>query len=235
MTALTTPTATSPPRGAPPGLRRTAGATLLAGCIAMAVGAACWAASGVDFDTALEQGRSLELLADVAASQQLLAAGFVSWLCAPMLFAAAGAALSRLHHDDVAGVVAGALLRFGAAVACVAFALFLTMTSAVAPLHDRTPESLAVALNFLTSRLDWIATIAIIGLPPALLSHANRATWPAWLVRWGYAGVLTSALTVTAMVTGVGLATFGFAIVPVGIVWAFVVAVRLLRSEGDWR
>lgn len=230
MTALTaTPTATSPPSTA--AARRTAGATLLVGCLAMAVGAACWAASGVDFDTALEQGQSVQLLADVAASQQLLAVGFVSWLCAPMAFVAAGVALSRLQPHAVGVAVAGALMRFGAGSACVAFALFLTMTSAVAPLHPDTPEALAVTLNFLASRLDWIATIAIIGLPPALLSHANRGTWPRWLVRWGYAGLLTSALTVTAMVTGVGLATFGFAIVPVGMAWAITLAVRLLRGE----
>lgn len=232
MTSLTAPAAVRPPAplavaAAPP---RLLGAAFLGYVTFMAIGAIAWATTGVDFDTALEAGASLQLYADIAESRGTLMLAFTSWMLATPFFLAAGALVARRHADRPAALLAGSMMQMGAAVAVVAFMGFLTMTVAMAPLHATLSGELATTMNYLVSRADWIATILIIGLPPALLSFAMREEWPRWLVIGGYLGLLTSALTILAMATGTGLATFGFAIVPVGMAWSLAVGIRLVRG-----
>ncbi|HUG85845.1 MAG TPA: hypothetical protein VMM13_14880 [Euzebya sp.] len=210
--------------------RRAGGLCLVAAAVCMLAGAIIWAPTGVDFDAAVEQGTATALLADVDASRGALQVTFLLWILATPFFAAAGGLLRRAHHGSPAGVAAGSLMVFGAGIALIAFVGFETMTTAMAPLHDSISHELATTVSHLTSRLDWIATIAIIGVPPALLSAANREVWPRWIQVLGFLAPLTAMLTATAMVTGSGLTTYGFLLVPVGLVWAIAAGIRLARS-----
>ncbi|HUG85816.1 MAG TPA: hypothetical protein VMM13_14730 [Euzebya sp.] len=231
----TTTTAPSVPQVLPApddavAFRRAGAGCLLAAVACMLAGAITWATTGVDFDTAVETGTATTLLADVDANRGALQVAFLLWICATPFFAAAGGLLGRAFRDRPAGVAAGSLMVFGSAIALLAFVGFETMTTAMAPLHASVSHELATTVGHVTSRLDWIATIAIVGVPPALLSAINRQEWPRWISAVGFLAPVAALLTVTAMVTGSGLATYGVVLVPVGLLWSAAAGIRMLRS-----
>ena len=96
-------------------------------------------------------------------------------------------------------------------------------------------EALAEALGFFASRADWIATVLLVGVGPALIAASGRDTWvPGWLAIWGalalLAGLLTTLTTLTTL--AVGLTTYGFLVVPVGLGWTIAAGVVVLRESG---
>jgi len=72
----------------------------------------------------------------------------------------------------------------------------------------------------------------LVGIGPVLISVAGRDDWvPKWLARWGFLALAASLLTAIAMFTG-GLTTYGFLIVPVGMIWTIAASIVLFRRIG---
>lgn len=209
---------------------RLAGICALAGALVMLTGAVLHRilqASGTDLDAALTDGEMAGYL-DAAAGDPLVVANLSLWLVGAPLMAAAGigfASLSR-HRPGLAGLgLASALV--GAAVAVIAFTAWLSLAVAVGPTGD---AGLGTALGWFALRADWVATILIVGLPPLLYGLAGRGTWaPTWLVWLGAAAALASVLTVVALFTN-ELGTYGFVLVPLGLLWIIAAGLVALRQ-----
>lgn len=191
-------------------------ASLVGACVAFALGAAVLVSTGVDLDGAVQAGTVTEALPAMSDAAPALTVTFVAWMVGATLFALAGAGLGRLHGDRPAGVAAAGLMTLGAALAVPAFLAMLALVHVVAAATDPS-TALVGTVGWLASTTDWVATILIIGLPPLLVARAGRDTWaPGWLVGLATAAAVTSGLTAVSLLTGSGLTTWGFALVPVG-------------------
>jgi hypothetical protein len=229
MSITETPARPSSESGLSP--TRIAGILSIAAAVVMLVGAALWAALGADIDAAVTDGTVAEHARDIADNVGLEVAHLAVWIVGVTLlaFAAVAHAGTTDVRRDVARLGAAAAL-IGAATAIVAFLAMATFAH-LAPQADSTSMPTLEALAFLGSRLDWVATIGVVGLAPAFLAQAATRTWaPRWLVIWGYVAGALGVLTAVAIFAG-GLGTYGFVIVPVGLGWYIAAGVVQLRRS----
>ena len=207
--------------------------TALSGAVSMFIGAALLGASGIDLDSALADGDMLTYLAAAEEVRLLLIANLTAWIMGVLLLGIAGVLLQKLctQRRTIAHI---ALVCYQTAVplAIAAFVAMLAVNIQISPNTSANAVLLAEVIGWFGSRADWIATILIIGVGPALLSLAGRDEWvPRWLARWGMATTFTSLLTTVAIFTGSLSSAYAFLIIPVGLGWNIAAGVMLLRRS----
>ena len=117
-------------------------------------------------------------------------------------------------------------------LAVASFVAWLAVVVRLSPDSSPTAASIAEAMGWFASRADWIATILIVGIGPALISVAGRSNWvPKWLAGWSFAALFAGLLCAIAMYAG-GLTTYGFLIVPIGISWTIASSIVLFKRAG---
>jgi adenylate cyclase len=208
---------------------RLAGVAALTGAILMAAGAFLWTRSGTDLDAAVAGGQIGEYLRAAGAATAVLTANLTLWILGVLAMGAAGLGFERLSTRRPVTARLG-LWPFVVGVP-LALSAFVVMLALVAHAGDAGAERLAAAelLGWYASRADWTATVLIVGAGPLLASLAGRGHWvPGWLLGLGAAAGAAGALTVVAMFAG-GLSTYGFAVVPIGLLWMLGAGVTLLR------
>ena len=209
--------------------RRHAGAGLATAALSMMSGAAVWASAGVDLDGAAETRTVHEILPDIATSSTALTATFALWLLGMTLYAATAPALARLDGASRLPSIAAGLIGLGAPMAASAYAAFLVLTNVLASAPGTDP-TLANAVGYYATCADWVATVPMAGLVPAFVALSGRDSWaPRWMVGLAVVVLVASAATVVALLTGSGLTTFGFVIVPTGMVLTLSVGIVLWR------
>lgn len=187
--------------------------------------------AAMDTSSTAERARLLDLVAN---DQSPLVAGFAVWMIAFPCIALASVFLARVgrqspltelvRHMAVASI--GAMLVFLSA--------FIAFVVAIAPAHvaGEDVDTLAHAIGYTATTVDWTVTAIVIGLAPIGAIIAGRNIWaPRWLQ--GLAAI-TMVVTVVELV---GLATdhraIAFPLVPVGMLLlgcAGVCALRRSRS-----
>lgn len=216
MSAATIDTVPDHTRTAP---ARLDGILAIVPAVMMLIGAGLWVASGIDIDAAVGDGDMAGYLTGAAANRGLIVANQALWLAAMPVFAAALTRVAARTRSPL-GEVGRSVGLFAAVLAGSAFVALLTVTAHVAaPAPTETAVAVADALGFYGSRADWVGTIGLVGVAPLLLGTAGRDDWaPTWLVRWSWLAGACAVLTAVALFTD-GLGTYGFLIVPVGLVW----------------
>lgn len=206
------------------------GSCLLAGALLMIAGAIVWATTGADLDSALADGTMSEYLSDAAEHHTALMTNLGLWIVGASLLGFGGASLAGSSEERAGADVARGIYLVGAAAAVVAFGVWSGLVHAA---HLPEVGGVAEAIGFSVSRIDWVATIMLIGVGPLALVWPERTGWaPGWLRAWSGLTALAGLLTVVAMVTG-DLDTLGFVIVPLGAAWSIAagaVAIRRGRS-----
>ena len=222
------PPATSSPSSTM--LLRLGGWTAVTGGLLMALGAGLWRASGTDLDAALAGDAMAAYLAE-AAGNGLVVANLVAWILGVLFLGAAGLAFARAPGNRPAPAhLARVAFVVSVPVAVVAFITWLAMV--VQTGSDFTAAELAAAdlAGWIASRADWTATALIVVFGPALLSWAGRDGWvPGWLLGLGVLAGVAGTATVVAMFTG-ALTTYGFAVVPIGLIWMLSAGVTAVRT-----
>lgn len=171
----------------------------------------------------------------IAAGEQkgLLVANLTIWMLMAFLLGIAATAMTTLSGTQgLMSLVARYCVWSGVPLVLAAYAAWLAVIVQVAP--DTTPTAVLLAgtLGWFASRADWVATILIIGIGPTFLSLAGRGTWvPKWLLVWSCLTAAAAALNAVALLTGgAGLATYGFAIIPLGVGWMMAAGILLSRG-----
>ncbi len=206
--------------------------TAINGAVTMIIGAALWGASGADLDRALASGELSNYLTAAGAARQLLVANLTLWIIGVFIIGVAGTAMANLcvRRPAIAQV---AQFSFGTSVPLViaAYVAWLAIVVQVAPVTSPAAVLVTKVFGWFASRADWVATILIIGIGPALISLAGRGDWvPTWLARWSIGTAIAGLLTAVAMLTGgSGLSTYGFLIIPAGVGWMLAAGIVLLR------
>ena len=215
--------------------RRVGAYTALAGSASFIIGAALWLISGVDIDQALATDEMAGYLVAAGSVIPLIIANLSFWIVGAILLGMAATAMTSLCvHRPVTAQMALVCYRIGVPLVIVAYVTWLALHVQIVP--DTTPAAvlLAETLGWFGSQADWLATILMIGLGPALISLAGRDDWVSpWLARWGIATAVTGLLTAIAMFTSSGVTTYGFLIVPVGLVWMVWAGVVLIRRSSQ--
>lgn len=205
----------------------------LSGALVMALGGVIKRVVGADLDAALAQQAMEPYLAHVAQQQVWIIVNLSLWIAGVLLLGAAGTAFAHFcrRRRLLAKV---AMLCYWSAVplaiaSFVAWIALIVKTSA-----DSSSEAILSVeiIGWFVSRADWIATVLIVGLGPALISLAGREEWvPTWLGWLSVAAVLAGGLTTVAMFTG-ALHTYGSIIIPAGLLWTIAAGIVLLRQTG---
>jgi hypothetical protein len=213
---------------------RLGGYAAIGGAVTMIIGAAILMASGVDLDLALATDDMADYLVAAGEAQSLVVANLVIWIVGVLIFGVAGTAMTAVctRRRTVAQV---ARYCYWAAVPLVvaAYVAWLALVVQIAPDNSQTAVLIAEVIGWFASRADWVATILIISVGPALISLAGRGDWvPKWLVGWGIVALFPGLLTAVAMLTGGnGLTSYGLLILPVGLSWTIAAGIVLLRRE----
>lgn len=196
--------------------------------LSMLIGAAFWASTGVDLDAAAETRTVVEALPAVAANSTTLTVTFGAWLIGMFVYAATAAVLAR-RSDSHAATVAAGVIGLGAALAASAFVAFLTVVHVLAKAQLVDPV-LANSLGLYASYADWIGTIAVAGIGPVLIALSGRGDWaPRWMTGLAVVVIAATVATVVSLISGTGLTTYGFAIVPTGMALTLSVGIVLWR------
>jgi hypothetical protein len=198
------------------------GAVVAAGAVAMVGGAVVWSSTGTDLWAALSDRTIESYLIDVEDHRQALFANLAIWIVGAIALGAGGSLLAG-HAQNPAARLARFVYPFGATLGVVSFTLWMGLVRVGTNLDTATAET----MGFGVTRLDDLATIAPIGIGPALLA-ASAPAWmgprlrrSAWLVAAG------TALAVVALLTDASM-TYGFVLVPIGLIWTIVAAVTAL-------
>jgi len=211
---------------------RFAGSTLIAGAVAMLIGAALWGSTGADLWQTLDSGDMAAYLRAVADVRPQLVANTCFWVIGVLLMGLGGNALAAFSTHRHAPAQAAALcFRTAVPLAIISFLTMLSLAMQIAP--DSSPTAIAIAnvAGWIGTRADDIATALLIGAGPLFLSLAGRGHWaPGWLVRWGYLAGLAGLLAIGCLFFP-GMVQFSFIIIPVGIGWLFATGVVLLRRR----
>ena len=212
------------------GALRFAGLSALIGAVVMVTGAILWQVSGTDLDAALAAGDMAGYLAD-AAGNGLVVANLVAWIVGVFFIGAGGIGFARAPgNSERPAQLARVAFATAVPLAIASFVAWLAVVTRIPA--DASAAELAVAdvVGFFASRADWTATVLIVGLGPFLVSLAGRDTWvPSWLFWIGVLAALGSVGTVIAMFTG-ALSSYGFLVVPFGLVWTISAGVVTLRG-----
>lgn len=202
-----------------------AGAFSLVGAIAMLVGATVQSTTGADLDASLSAGEIGDYLAAIAGAEATMFTNLSLWILGAFLLGVGGHLLSR-HGEGTVSRLAGIGYLVGPALAIVAFVVWMALVR----LAGTSPDlALADSLAFIASRVDWIATVLLVGFGPLLVAVGGRNSWvPGWLLALGGLSALAGVATVVAMYTG-ALHTVGFAIVPIGVIWTIAAGITAIR------
>lgn len=207
--------------------------TALAGAASFIIGAALWASSGTDLDMAVTNGEMASYLTAASAAKTVLIANLTFWILGGLLLGAAGTTLANLSRRRVWAQAAMVCYRTAVPLVILAYVAMLAVVVQIAPDTSATAIFLAEVVGWIGSRADWIATVLIIGVGPLFLSLAGQGDWASpGLVRWGYLTGVCGLLTTVAMYAN-GLGTYGFVIIPVGLIWMIAAGVALLRSKNS--
>ena len=205
---------------------RTAGVVALVAPLVMVAGAAVWASTGTDLDAAVTNGTVGDYLTQVAAAPSTVYLHVLLWMVGgPLLGLAILLLVRRQDIGGTHGVVATAAAHLGAAMAIVCFSIWFALLE----LRGASgAQDVVHVLGFLASRVDWVATVLLIGVAPAAVSWARGGrTWQRIL------STLAAGLGVIALI-GLWLQAeaaiaIGFVEVPVGLAWFVATGITELR------
>jgi hypothetical protein len=209
--------------------RRLGGASLVIGALVMVAGAAVWASTGTDLDAALVEGTVGAYLDAAVEHRGALAVNLTLWMFGVGLLGLGGIQLAGTGREP------GHPAR-DAARACYAVATTLALVSfltwyGLIRVAGSIDVGAAEAIGWTAWNLDNVATSLIVGIGPLALAWVARDGWmPQWLSIWAGAAAITAVLTWIAIPTGGG-GTYGFLIVPVGIVWSITAGVVAMRAR----
>jgi hypothetical protein len=204
--------------------------TAIAGAASFMIGAGLWASTGADIDLSVTNGEMAAYLTTAAANKSVLVANLSLWIVGAFLLGTAGSIMANFSKRRGWAHAAMTCYRTAVPLVIVAYVAMLAVVLQIAPDTSATAVSLAEVVGWIGSRADWIATILIVGIGPLFLSLAGQGDWASpWLVRWGYLAGLCGLLTTVAMYTN-GLGTYGFAVIPVGLIWMIAAGVTLVRQ-----
>lgn len=216
-------------------LYRLGGYSAIAGAIAFLLGAIIWGTTGTDLDLAVVNGEMADFLIAAGAHRTALILNLSLWILGVLLLGVAGSAIARLGDRPVPTHLAQACYRTAPPLVVVAYVAMLAVLVQLAPDTSAASVASAELLGWLGSRADWIGTILIIGAGPVFLASAGQDSWiPTWLLRFSYANAVCGLLTAVALFTN-SLGSYGFIIIPVGLVWMLCAGVVLLRQAGNQR
>lgn len=213
---------------------RWGGITAIAGSICAVTGASLLFSTGADLDIALATGEIATYLSSAGASAGALAANLSVWIAMVFLMGVAGTAMATLGRTNAFPARLGMFAYWtGVPLVTSAYVAWLAIVIRIAP--DSSPVALAVAeaVGWYASRADWVATSLILAVGPALVARAGDGVWaPRWLQRWTWLSLAAGVLNLLALLTGGGgLATWGFLIIPVGVLWTIAAGIVLLRHS----
>lgn len=211
---------------------RLGGYAAISGAVTMIIGAAILMASGVDLDLALANDDMAGYLVAAGEAQSLVVANLVIWIVGVLIFGVAGTAMTAVcTRRRTAAQIARYCYWAGVPLVVAAYVAWLAIVVQIAPDSSQTAVLIAEVIGWFASRADWVATILILSVGPALISLAGRGDWvPKWLVGWGGVALFTGLLTAVAMLTGgKGLTTYGLLILPAGLSWTITAGIVLLR------
>jgi hypothetical protein len=166
--------------------------------------------------------------------QSLLVANLTIWIVGVFIFGVAGTAMTSIRvRRRMAARVARYCYWAGVPLVVAAYVAWLALVVQIAPDNSATAVLIAEVIGWFASRADWVATILILAIGPALISLAGRDDWvPKWLVGWSGIAAFTGLLTAVAMLTGgSGLSTYGLLILPAGLSWTIATGIVLLRQS----
>jgi hypothetical protein len=207
--------------------------TALIGTLAMIVGAILWGVSGAYFDRALDNGDLLNYLKTAGENNTLLIANLSIWIIGVFIIGVAGTMMANLcvKRQTIAKI---AQFSIWTAIPLViaAYTAWLVVVVRVSVYDSEAAFIIAEAMGWFASRADWIATILILSIGPALISLAGRGGWvPTWLARWSGVCLFAGLLSAIGMFAG-GLTTYGFLIIPVGLGWMIAASFVLFKYSG---
>jgi len=209
---------------------RVAGVLAIVGAIAMGVGGGVFSSSGADLWGLVDGDVDVtSYLNDAAASASTLHAAHAIWIAGVLTLALAGVLLAG-RRTDATSAAARATYTLGAALAIPGFMSMVALTRLAESGSDA--PALAETLAFLGARLDDVATTVILGLGTVLLTLANHQTWmPRWLAGFGMVCGAVGLISMISIFFG-EVATIGFLIVPVGIIWTVAAGIVTIRRSG---
>ncbi len=207
--------------------------TALIGALCMLAGATFWGISGADLEKALYNGDIANYLINAQENYTLVIANISIWIIGVTLIGIAGTMMVKLCVQRQAiSTIAMYIYWIALPLVIASYVAMLTVVVQLSPDISEATVSIAGAMGWFGTRVDWIATIFMLGIGPALISVAGRGDWvPNWLARWGFLALFASLLTAVAMFMG-GLTTYGFLIVPVGLSWTIAASIVLFRRIG---
>jgi UDP-N-acetyl-D-mannosaminuronic acid transferase (WecB/TagA/CpsF family) len=210
--------------------KRLAAYTAVIGSASFIIGAVLWSLSGADLDLAVTNGEMANYLITAAAHKTVLVANLSFWILGALILGVAGTTMANFSKRRVWAQVALVSYRTAVPLVIVSYVAMLSVVVQIAPDTSDTAVALAEVVGWIGSRADWVATILMIGVGPLFLSLAGQGDWaPKWLVRLGYGTGVCGLLTAVAMYTN-ALGTYGFVIIPVGLIWMIAAGVVLRRS-----
>jgi len=207
--------------------------TALIGALCMLTGATFWGVSGADLEKALYNGDVANYLINAQENYSLVIANLSFWIIGVTLIGIAGTMMANICVQRQAiSTIAMYIYWIALPLVIASYVAMLTVVVQLSPDSSATAVSIAGAMGWFGTRVDWIATIFILGIGPALISVAGRGDWvPKWLARWGFLALFASLLTAIAMYTG-GLTTYGMLIVPIGLSWTIAASIVLFMRIG---
>lgn len=207
--------------------------TALAGAASFIIGAALWVLSGTDLDLAVTNGEMASYLTTAHATKTVLIANLTFWILGALLLGTAGTTLAKMSERQVWAQAAMVCYRTAVPLVIIAYVAMLAVVVQIAPDTSTTAVYLAEVVGWIGSRADWVATVLLIGVGPLFLSLAGQGDWASpGLLRWSYLTGVCGLLTTIAMYAN-GLGTYGFVIIPVGLIWMIAAGVTLLRSRNN--
>jgi hypothetical protein len=213
---------------------RLGGLAAIIGAGLMIVGAILLVTSGADLNTALAQDSIGVYLVDAAENKTILSANLSFWMFGVVVLAASGILFARISIDrpTIAALGAGAYI-LGAALALVAFSVWLALVREIAPAHVAGTDLTVIgaALGEIVSVMDWVATVLVLGIGQGLIAIAGRGRWvPNWLFIWGIVVLAAGALAIVGLILDMRTS-----VPPVGVVaglgWPIAAGIVALRYE----
>ncbi len=210
---------------------RLGGYAAITSAVLMITGAVLKVVSGADLDQALATGDLAGYLGDAAEVRYLLVTNLSLWIAGVFGLGVAGTTMAHLcERDRATGLLVRLCYYTGVPLAIAAFTAWIALVVQLSPDAASPGTSIAEVVGLFASRADWIATVLVVGAGPALISFAGRKDWvPNWLAGLGVVTAIAGVLTVIAMFTH-ALTSYGFLIVPVGLIWMIAAGIVLLRS-----
>ncbi|MDX1642550.1 MAG: hypothetical protein R3220_12680 [Balneolaceae bacterium] len=200
----------------------------LVAALFMIAGAVLKVTSGADLDVALTNGSPAEYLAKLSDVRYMLVMNLSFWIVGVFFLGVAGSAMAKLCEQSpvTAGIIKLGYFT-GVPLAIVSFIAWLTLVVQLNPNASQTEIKIFEVIGWFVSRADWTATILVVGVGPAMISYSGRGDWvPGWLSVFGIFPAIASILTAIAMFTN-ALTTYGFAIVPIGLLWMIAAGMAL--------